>query len=400
VILFLNPFKDTANLEQVATCGQIFFLCSYLCDECLNFSTYFDKIMTQPALFGLKNSNRDFTNKDTWGKNQFNSSFPAALACFMHSKSINPVYLNLDENLKVVHKMITVTQLFGIEPTTPDLFFAFESDYTPYQQLVIGNIPRIDLVIQNIATQTCLRGLEIKLTALPDHTTCDASEDKFGSEIVIRPDSIVYLALSIAMQYRQKNIDLQQLIGNDFDNIKDWSDGLHVMPLIPKMISVIDSILLANLDKQEPLIIQPVWKTIGKSPQLANNCLDIFVWSNFAFTRLFLNVAKAELKNENKITRQLRSVIWLFKMLFDFSKHQKINHIKVIDELSFNTKNDKAFAVSGKISHPFMTCAELTNPRITKSDIKNIILGGGHLMLSPERRFDAIIYNSPNLFEL
>jgi HindVP restriction endonuclease len=40
-----------------------------------------------------------------------------------------------------------------------------------------------------------------------------------------------------------------------------------------------------------------------------------------------------------------------------------------------------------------------TNPRITKSDIKNIILGGGHLMLSPERRFDAIIYNSPNLFE-
>lgn len=60
--------------------------------------------MTQPALFGLKNSNRDFTNKDTWGKNQFNSSFPAALACFMHSKSIEPVYLTLDEKLKVVHK--------------------------------------------------------------------------------------------------------------------------------------------------------------------------------------------------------------------------------------------------------------------------------------------------------
>ena len=46
---------------------------------------------------------------------------------------------------------------------------------------------------------------------------------------------------------------------------------------------------------------------------------------DFAFTRLFVNVAKAELKSENKITRQLRSVIWLFKMLFDFSKHQKIN---------------------------------------------------------------------------
>lgn len=355
--------------------------------------------MTQPALFGLKNTNRDFTNKDTWGKNQFNSSFPAALACFMHSEGIDPIYLNLNESLKVVHKTISITQLFGLEPNKDDLFFAFESDFTPYQQLVIGNVPRIDLVTQHLVTQTCLRGLEIKLMALPDHTTCDLTDDKFGSEIVIRPDSIVYLALSIAMQYRSKSTDLQNFISSDFDNINDWTEGTTMMPLIPKMIACIDAILLANLDKQEPLIIQPVWKTIGKSPQLAENCLDIFVWSNFAFTRLFLNDAKAALKTENKITRQLRSVIWLFKMLFDFCKHQKINHVKVLDELSFNTKNDKAFAVSGKISHPFMTCDALTNPRITKSAIKNIILGGGHLMLSPERRFDAIIYNSPNLFE-
>lgn len=33
-----------------------------------------------------------------------------------------------------------------------------------------------------------------------------------------------------------------------------------------------------------------------------------------------------------------------------------------------------------------------------KNEIKNIILGGGQEMLSPERRFDAIIYNSPELF--
>lgn len=38
------------------------------------------------SLFGLKNSNRDFSSKDNWGKNQFNSSFPAALACYMGKK--------------------------------------------------------------------------------------------------------------------------------------------------------------------------------------------------------------------------------------------------------------------------------------------------------------------------
>lgn len=41
----------------------------------------------------------------------------------------------------------------------------------------------------------------------------------------------------------------------------------------------------------------------------------------------------------------------------------------------------------------------LNTPIITKSEIKNIILGGGQHMLSPERRFDAIIFNSPELFK-
>ncbi len=352
--------------------------------------------MQKASLFGLNNTNRDFTQKDSWGKNQFNSSFPTALACYMHSQNINPVYLRLDKHLKVLQSAISITQLFGIEPTHKDLFFAFESDYIPYQELVVGNIPRIDLVIQNKGN--CLRGLEIKLTALPDNSTCDLTDDKFGSEIVIRPDSIVYLALGIATNFKQDIATLKNLFGNHFDNITDWTEGVEVMPFIPKMIEVLNNILLVNLDKQEPLIVQPIWKTIGKSSDLADNCLDIFVWSNYAFTRLFLNVVTNELTTENKITRQLRSVVWLLKMLLDFCKNGKINHTKIIDELSFNTKNDKAFAVSGKFSQPFMACPELTKPRIAKDEIKNIILGGGHLLLSPERRFDAIVYNSPNLF--
>jgi hypothetical protein len=353
-----------------------------------------------PALFGINKSNRDFTQKDTWGKNQFNSSFPAALACYMASQNIAPIYLKLKNDLKITHTTISTEQLFNIDPTSKHLFFAFESDYTPYQQLVIGNLPRIDLIIQDVSQQqVCLRGLEIKLTALPDHTTYDLTEEKFGSEIVIRPDSIVYLALSIAINYKDKINELTMLLGNEFNLIQDWTEGAEIMPHIPNMIKAIDDVLLANLDNQEPLIMQPIWKTNGKSSRLANQCLDIFVWSNLAFARLFLNVANKELSNENKITRQLRSVIWLLKMLLDFCKTGKINHTKIIDELSYNTKNDKAFAVSGKISHPFMTCAELTTPRIRKDEIKNIILGNGHLLLSPERRFDAIIYNSPDLFD-
>lgn len=121
------------------------------------------------------------------------------------------------------------------------------------------------------------------------------------------------------------------------------------------------------------------------------------MWSNLAFTRLFIDAAKLEL-NSDKITRHKRCVVWLAKMLYDFANTSKINHTVTIDEISLNTKNDKAFALSGSRTHKYMKSPELTNPRIKREEINNIILGGGEKLLSPERRFDAIILNTPNLF--
>jgi hypothetical protein len=86
-------------------------------------------------------------------------------------------------------------------------------------------------------------------------------------------------------------------------------------------------------------------------------------------------------------------------MIDDFSKHSTFNHRKIIDSLSYNTKNDKAFAVSSRVTQPYMKSPSLTKPRIRQSEIKNIILGGGQNLLSPERRFDAIVYNSSDLFD-
>ncbi len=39
-------------------------------------------------------------------------------------------------------------------------------------------------------------------------------------------------------------------------------------------------------------MIQPVWKTDGKKLFLTEDCLDIFVWSDFSLTRLFVDVAR------------------------------------------------------------------------------------------------------------
>jgi hypothetical protein len=147
--------------------------------------------------------------------------------------------------------------------------------------------------------------------------------------------------------------------------------------------------------------MQPIWKTEGKSSRLSEHCLDVFIWSNLAFTRLFIDLAKLEIntfKQIRCISRHTRTIIWLFRMLYDFSVSNSFNHRRIIDTLSYNTKNDKAFAVSGRFTHAYMRSEALRQPRIQKREIKRIILGGGQNLLSPERRFDAIIYNSPDLF--
>lgn len=143
-------------------------------------------------------------------------------------------------------------------------------------------------------------------------------------------------------------------------------------------------------------MIQPIWKTLGKKSSLAEDCLDIFVWSNLAFARLFIDQARSV---RGEFTRPERAVIWLIKMLEQFATTGKMNPSQIIDQLTYNTKNDKAFAVSGKITHPYMCSPALTHPRIPKQAISKIILGGGQNFLSPERRLDAIILNAPNLFE-
>ena len=60
-----------------------------------------------------------------------------------------------------------------------------------------------------------------------------------------------------------------------------------------------------------------------------------------------------------------------------------------VNSLSYKYKTDKAFAISGK----------LTNPFLKSNEIKNIILGDGQKLLRPERRFDAYLVSHPELFK-
>lgn len=214
-----------------------------------------------------------------------------------------------------------------------------------------------------------------------------------------RPDTIVYLALSIVDKFQLSKQEIFNYLHPICSQIDDWSSIRSVLPLIPLLVDCLARLLLSNIELQQPLVLQPIWKTIGKTSKLSENCLDIFVWSNFAFTRLFFDVTKSFTQSEiETIQRPMRSVVWLAKMLYEFAQTGKINHKLIIDNLTYNNRNDKAFALSGSNTRQYMKCVELIKPRITKAEIKNIILGGGQDFLSPERRFDAIILSNPEIF--
>ena len=358
---------------------------------------YGDNLNT-PRLFGIRNSNRDFRNAQAWGKNQFNNAFPVALSCYMYERGLQPVFLTLDENFQLAHRKIGVEEIFGVVPSSPDLFFCFEVDYQPYQKMIVGTLPRIDLVTRNTKIDQSMRGLEVKLTALPDHGTAGLSDDKLGCEIVVRPDTIVYQALSIASSFQLQRQRLLEILAPFCSVIKDWREESTMVSNIDGFTDMIRQIIRSGVHIQKPLIIQPVWKTLGKSSQLAENCLDIFVWSDWALLRLFIDdLSRAA--SVTKIQRPARSIIWLAKMLYDFAREGRFNASTITNQLSYSTRTDKAFAIGGSRTNSYMKCAELTKPRITKTEIKNIILGGGQNFLSPERRFDAIIANTPDIFK-
>lgn len=357
---------------------------------------YFEEGIT-PGLFGQKYSSRDYRLEDSWGKNQFNSSFPASLVAYMGSRSIDPVFICTDKNNEITHDFISASKLLGIDPLGENAYYDYEAGYFPYEQYYTASKKeKIDLVMIDRLTGSPVSGLEVKLTTLPDNTTKELDEDNYGSEIVVRSPTILFLACSICTCFdnKEKRSELHDLLNTIGAEIKDWSVIRDVLPHYEDIKKSVLSVSSELFDKQIPLIVQPIWKTNKFMTDLEENCLDVFVWSNLSVIQMALR----EKSLVDDISRNQRTIIWLYKMLWDYTLYGKFNYTDIVNDLAYNYKTDKAFAISGKLTNPFMKCEHLTTPRVSKHEIKNIILGGGQKLLRPERRFDAFLVSHPELF--
>ncbi len=350
-----------------------------------------------PALFGISRSNRNFNDPYYWGKNQFNSAFPVALACYMRSEHHPLMYVQFKDAGHTVVGDLAVEALFGSTLPNEQLYFAFESRFDQFRGDVHDELPAIDLVVGSGEPVQQIRPIEVKLTTLPDNTTESCSEDKYGAELVIRSATTRYMALSMARAVDSHRVKVREIFEPVFARVRNWDSKAEMVQLVGQAVAALDIFLMEFRHLQSPLLMQPIWKTVGKSPVLAAHCLDIFVWSDFALTHLFLDSARHP-RDANSISRYARAALRLTRFLYERSKSDKVFQAPIYDGMTFDNQNDKEFAISGTKSRDLMACDRLVKPLIHKEEIKNIILGGGQKFLSPERRFDAILYFSTDLF--
>lgn len=349
------------------------------------------------SLYGIKHSNRNFCDPFYWGKNQFNSSFPIALCCYMRDKGKTAVEIKMQPNLATSICEISFDEVFGTTLSNEEIYFRFESPFEPFGSLVEDSLEKIDVVISNAETGAAIRPLEIKLTTLPDDGTSSFTEDRYGSEIVIRSPTMRYVALSMINANKSHLQRIKEIFSASCKRVDNWENLAEMKSRQGGIFSALRVFLSEFCETQRPLLLQPVWKTIGKLPQLADNCLDVFVWTDFALMRLVLDALDED--KPGKITRPQRAAIRLARFLYEASRGDSVFQKPIYDGMTYDTLNDKEFAVSGRQTNISMSCARLRRPLVTKSEIKNIVLGGGQRYLSPERRFDSILFFSKDIFD-
>ena len=342
------------------------------------------------GLFGIEHSNR--TVDRHWGKNCFNSSFPTSMASYMLANDIPAVYIHLDcidGKLCVVADKIPISQVFNCgEKKANDLYFSFESVYEPYQQYSFDAIDGIDLVVKDTEGDF-LAPLEVKLTVLPTDQTSKQPEDKWGCELVIRSATTSYCALGMFDSVQNDARHIREIFEDACSSIQMWDNDFEMTHKMPALCQSIDAFQKEYYQHQKPLLMQTIWKTQGKSPILADQAFDIIVWSDYAFSRLFIDGAAEPAAT---MSRPMRATARLARCIWELSKSGKIRIVDIYRQMAFGNQTDKEFAIGGSKWRQYVTTDRVARPILSKNVVDEIIEDGYIERLSPERRFDQTLY--------
>lgn len=358
--------------------------------------------MNLAGLYGLSRTNHDLNQARGWGKNTFTNTFPVAVGQYLHGKlGLDPVqleaFVRADNTLGTQQVLRSWADVIGTDPESAQ--FDFEVPFEAYAEITArnGQAKKSDVVVKDAAgNQT--RALEIKLTAVPDSASAARLHEDQSAEIVCRPPTIEQLAYSICMSYGTndagriainniiiKHVNLPQQL--------NWADEHVMRGKLPLINAIVEDIIRDGLGKQLPAVLNVVWRTEGKRPVLEDDCFEVFSWTNFGFLMLFLDSSRQTLTGRSReISRPQRSLIWLVKMLYDYSTQRFLESGDTFRTITFGSQTDKGGAFNGQVTSRYLKGRYLDKPRVPNAAVDEIVLDGGSAFLAPERRLDAAIY--------
>ena len=360
------------------------------------------------SLFGLTDKNSSRKGADLWGKNQFNSTFPVALCLKMLDDGVKPVYVKVKKGKGEIkfHAEDTRLAMSRVIEDPSTAYYEFEASFLPYSSYIRekDSLEKTDLVVHKQdkrGKKRPIRALEIKLTVVPDSSTAKLSESDWAPEMVVRPVSSAYAVLSVyAKLLKQSKPDLMasvtEALSSGYKEIRenDWESIAEISENAEYLVKALSEAVMLTSSIQSPFMVQPIWKTEGKSHDLAENCFDVFVWSDVSVIALPLTKLKGSTgksDSKEKVSRSMRDVARHVRALYSLCTAGSMSYDSIYRGMGLGNQSDKSFALSGQNTKHLMQHDRLGKPHYPRSVVNEIILGGGENLLRPERRFDAAL---------
>lgn len=351
-------------------------------------------------LYGLAHASHDFTEDRSWGKNIFTNAFPVAVAQY------EAIEMELDPILIRVAsvqpgQVITIPcptpwrEIINTEPASAR--FEFETPFEPYRQYTSHRgLNNSDVIVAD-ANGLHRRALEIKLTTVPDSASHEKPKDEQSSEIVARPLMVEQLAVSIAHSLGPGGRDfLFGAVQKHVNNPQQarWTEASWMRANMSSVLAVVEDVISRGIEFQTAMVLNVIWRTVGRTAYLEDDCFETFVWTDMAFAALFHDSAaraatRWERGSASEITRPQRSLIWLVKMLWDYQSQGEVDAVDAT-ALAYGLQTDKAGSFSGGVTRRFYG-PFLNEPRVPNNAVSEIINSDFRKFLAPERRLDAAL---------
>lgn len=375
---------------------------------------------------GIVKSNR--TAEQLLRKGSINGAFPIALLGYMEEIGVMPVFLEAgmdDGQLVIFNVERPAAAVIGPGRRLNDIHYLFESKLLCHKEFLDGNdkkqpLKNVDVVFAADAKgKRQYTGLEVKLAAVPDVSTARGPKSEHSCEMVLRPNSIAEITMSI---YRNLPVEVREELkaqarSLNFTRIRSTENPREMLANYPWIREFVEDVLKAAIPTQVPIMAHAVWATIGNTLEMETDAFDLFMWTDVGLLTMVFSeaqVADDEEDSENRkpssskkkddldevLTRTMRTVMRFAIAMNELLKSSFFNREHIFENMSFGSQSDKDCSIRGKRMNRYIVHPAMAERRVKVAAVEAILGKDGARALTPERRLDAaVVYREMNRFE-